>query len=91
MTEMLLTSFGIDSTQLTEPKVFVNYDLSIGITNIKMYLQLNSSTPKPASHPPTPPPHHPHTPPQCHIYASMNQVSIGSDNGLSHDGRQATI
>ena len=30
-------------------------------------------------------------PPSCHIYASMNGVSIGSDNGLSPIRRQAII
>ena len=29
--------------------------------------------------------------PYCHIYASVNQVSIGSDNGLSPIRRQAII
>ena len=37
------------------------------------------------THPPPPPP------PQCHIYASVNRVSIGSDNGLSPIRRQAII
>ena len=39
------------------------------------------------AHPPPPPP----PPPHYRIYASMNWVSIGSNNGLSPDRRQAII
>ena len=39
--------------------------------------------------PPPPPP--PPPPPQCHIYALVNRVSSGSDNGFAPIRRQAII